>query len=77
MIRYNENQIFRNLFPWNRPHQEVKMKEKQFSSRNRKNNSPFLWNYPLNRIQTGTALGNSLLGLLVWGADRTLHITIG
>jgi len=33
--------------------------------------------FPLPRIQTGTPLGNSYLGLLVWGQDKILNLTIG
>ena len=53
------------------------MRKESISARDNKNEAPFLWNYPLKRIQTGTALGNSYLGVLVWGAGRTLNITIG
>lgn len=34
-------------------------------------------NFPLPRIQTGAVLGNSYLGVLVWGGDDTLNITLG
>ena len=33
--------------------------------------------FPLPRIQTGSPLGNSYLGLLAWGAGQTLNLTIG
>lgn len=34
------------------------------------------WTFPLPRTHTGVLLGNSLLGLMVWGGDRTLHLTV-
>ena len=35
------------------------------------------WIFPLPRTHTGALLGNGLLGLMVWGGDRTLRITLG
>ncbi len=35
------------------------------------------WHFPLPRPQTGIPLGNSRVGLLVWGEGRTLRLTIG
>ena len=33
--------------------------------------------FPLDRIQCGAPLGNSLLGVLVWGGGRKINITFG
>jgi alpha-L-fucosidase 2 len=35
------------------------------------------WNFPLNRTHTGILLGNGTQGLMVWGKDNQLKITIG
>lgn len=35
------------------------------------------WDFPLPRTHTGVPLGNGRMGLLLWGGDRTLRITIG
>ena len=34
-------------------------------------------NFPLPRIQTGAVLGNSYLGVMVWGGDDTVNISLG
>ncbi|MBO5793191.1 MAG: hypothetical protein J6S54_12070, partial [Lentisphaeria bacterium] len=34
-------------------------------------------NFPLPRIQTGAVLGNSYLGVMVWGGGSTLNISLG
>ncbi|MDZ7608170.1 MAG: hypothetical protein U5K79_21910 [Cyclobacteriaceae bacterium] len=36
-----------------------------------------LWEFPLPRTHTGALLGNGVQGLMVWGADNKLNITIG
>ena len=33
--------------------------------------------FPLPRIQTGAVLGNSYLGVMVWGGDDTVNISLG
>ena len=35
------------------------------------------WTFPLPRTHTGVPLGNGRTGLLVWGADNVLRLTIG
>ena len=35
------------------------------------------WNFPLNRTHTGILMGNGTQGLMVWGKDNQLNITIG
>jgi len=35
------------------------------------------WTFPLPRTHTGMLLGNGTLGAMVWGAGRTLRITLG
>ena len=34
-------------------------------------------NFPLPRIQTGAVLGNSFLGVMVWGGDNICNISLG
>lgn len=36
-----------------------------------------LWQFPLPRTHTGVLLGNGVQGLMVWGVDNQLNITIG
>ncbi|MCU0353005.1 MAG: hypothetical protein MUD08_04580 [Cytophagales bacterium] len=36
-----------------------------------------VWQFPLNRPHTGVLLGNGTQGLMVWGKDNQLNITIG
>ncbi len=36
-----------------------------------------LWEFPLPRTHTGALLGNGVQGLMVWGVDNQLNITIG
>ena len=36
-----------------------------------------VWHFPLNRPHAGIKLGNNSTGLLVWGSDRTLHLSVG
>lgn len=38
---------------------------------------PLLWDFPITRPHTGILLGNGTQGLLIWGSDRTLKITVG
>ena len=33
--------------------------------------------FPLPRIQTGAVLGNSFLGVMVWGGGNTVNISLG
>ena len=33
--------------------------------------------FPLHHIQDGAVLGNSYLGVLVWGGKNTLNISLG
>lgn len=40
-------------------------------------NKTLTWNFPLNRTHTGILLGNGTQGLMIWGKDNTLNITIG
>jgi len=35
------------------------------------------WNFPITRPHTGILLGNGTQGLMVWGKDRQLNITVG
>jgi alpha-L-fucosidase 2 len=35
------------------------------------------WNFPLPRTHTGILLGNGTQGLMVWGKDNQLNVTIG
>ncbi|MGI6495544.1 MAG: glycosyl hydrolase family 95 catalytic domain-containing protein [Kiritimatiellia bacterium] len=35
------------------------------------------WRFPLPRTHTGALLGNGLLGVMVWGGERTLRVTFG
>ena len=34
-------------------------------------------NFPLPRIQTGAVLGNSYLGVMVWGGGSSFNISLG
>jgi len=44
----------------------------------RANDTKFLiWNFPLNRTHTGILLGNGTQGLMIWGKENQLNITIG
>lgn len=36
-----------------------------------------LWHFPLNRTHTGALIGNGVQGLMIWGADNQLNVTIG
>ncbi len=36
-----------------------------------------LWNFPLPRTHTGALIGNGVQGLMVWGVENQLNITIG
>lgn len=36
-----------------------------------------VWTFPLPRTHTGVLLGNGTQGLMIWGRDRTLNLTIG
>ena len=36
-----------------------------------------LWRFPLPRTHTGALIGNGVQGLMVWGVDNQLNITIG
>ena len=36
-----------------------------------------LWQFPLTRTHTGALIGNGVQGLMVWGVDNQLNITIG
>ena len=36
-----------------------------------------LWDFPLPRTHTGVLLGNGVQGLMVWGMDNKLNVTIG
>lgn len=38
---------------------------------------PLVWHFPITRPHTGILLGNGTQGLMVWGGDRQLNITIG
>jgi alpha-L-fucosidase 2 len=38
---------------------------------------PLVWHFPISRPHAGILLGNGTQGLMVWGADRTLNITVG
>jgi len=40
-------------------------------------NKALTWNFPLNRTHTGMLLGNGTQGLMIWGKDNQLNITIG
>ncbi len=35
------------------------------------------WQFPLPRTHTGMLIGNGTQGLMIWGKDNRLHITIG
>lgn len=37
----------------------------------------FHWDFPLLRTHTGMLLGNGTTGLMIWGEDRILRITVG
>lgn len=37
----------------------------------------FRWDFPLPRVHTGLLLGNGRTGLMIWGGDRVLNITVG
>lgn len=39
--------------------------------------SPLSWSFPLPRTHTGPLLGNSTLGVMVWGGGRRLCLTLG
>jgi alpha-L-fucosidase 2 len=36
-----------------------------------------IWEFPLPRVHTGILLGNGTQGLMVWGKDNILNITVG
>lgn len=36
-----------------------------------------LWHFPLPRTHTGALIGNGVQGLMVWGVDNQLNVTIG
>ena len=36
-----------------------------------------LWKFPLPRTHTGALIGNGVQGLMIWGVDNQLNITIG
>ncbi len=40
-------------------------------------NKVITWNFPLNRTHTGILLGNGTQGLMIWGKENQLNITIG
>jgi hypothetical protein len=42
-----------------------------------KNNKILYWDFPLPRTHTGVLIGNGIQGLMIWGADNQLNITIG
>ncbi len=35
------------------------------------------WQFPLRRTHAGVLMGNGTQGLMVWGGDRTLNVTVG
>lgn len=39
--------------------------------------SEWTWNFPLNRPFAGIPVGNGTQGILVWGKENQLHLTIG
>ncbi|MEM1134637.1 MAG: glycoside hydrolase family 95-like protein [Bacteroidota bacterium] len=42
-----------------------------------KNTKVITWQFPLPRTHTGILLGNGVQGLMVWGKDNQLNITVG
>ena len=36
-----------------------------------------LWQFPLPRTHTGALIGNGVQGLMIWGVDNQLNVTIG
>lgn len=36
-----------------------------------------LWNFPLPRTHTGALIGNGVQGLMIWGKDNQLNVTVG
>ncbi len=38
---------------------------------------PLRWDFPIRRPHAGVLLGNGVQGLMVWGADNQLNITVG
>ncbi len=36
-----------------------------------------LWHFPLKRTHTGALIGNGVQGLMIWGVDNQLNVTIG
>ncbi|MCK5468586.1 MAG: hypothetical protein KAI99_08755, partial [Cyclobacteriaceae bacterium] len=36
-----------------------------------------VWKFPLPRTHTGALIGNGVQGLMIWGVDNQLNITIG
>lgn len=36
-----------------------------------------LWHFPLPRTHTGALIGNGVQGLMIWGVDNQLNVTIG
>lgn len=36
-----------------------------------------LWQFPLSRTHTGALIGNGVQGLMIWGGDNQLNVTVG
>jgi len=41
------------------------------------NNKELVWSFPLQRTHTGMLIGNGTQGLMIWGQENQLNITIG
>ena len=46
------------------------------SLENLRNSKKLTWNFPINRTHAGILLGNGKQGLMIWGKDNILNITI-
>ena len=60
-------QIFVSCEPKTELEQELQMQKENL----------LLWQFPLPRTHTGALIGNGVQGLMVWGVDNQLNITIG
>lgn len=47
-----------------------------FSCFSKKEKKIITWNFPLPRTHTGVLMGNGIQGLMVWGQDNQLNITV-
>jgi len=60
-------QLFFSCEPKTSLEQELQMQKKNL----------LLWQFPLPRTHTGALIGNGVQGLMIWGVDNQLNITIG